>query len=52
MLNAMRDGEIELAQKILSDEGSFSLAGEMFQTSNLRDLKFFMLSRCKSAFSW
>ena len=44
MLNAMRDGEIELAQKILSDEGSFSLAGEMFQTSNLRDLKFFMLS--------
>ena len=44
MLNAMRDGQVTLAQKIWSDERSFSVAGEMFQIKRLRDLKFFMLS--------
>ena len=43
MLNIMRDGEIELAQKIWSDEGSFSVVDEVFQMSSLRDLKYFTL---------
>jgi glycosyltransferase involved in cell wall biosynthesis len=44
MLNAMRGGEITLAQKIWTDEHSFSVVGELFQMRTIRDVKFLMLS--------
>lgn len=44
MLNAMRDGEIELAKKIWKNIDSFAVAGELFQMRTIRDMKFFILS--------